>query len=226
MEATTDTATAAGGEREITLRDGTRVTVRPIRPDDAAELRAGFDRLSPESRYRRFLSSTPRLSASYVRYLTDVDHHDHEALVATLPDGEGLGVARFVRSPDDPHVAEVAVTVVDRWQGLGLGTALLELLTDRARAEGIRRFTATMLATNREMRELLEELGPVRELGRWAGAVEVEITLPSSGTGSRLRELLRASASDRVQARLGRVLAGARDRAESAAAVRPRARRQ
>ncbi len=221
MPASSDIATEAPGS-ELTLRDGSCVLVRPIRADDADELRASFERLSPESRYRRFLSSTPHLSASYVRYLTDIDHHDHEAIIATTPDGQGLGVARYVRSPEDPQIAEVAVTVVDEWQGRGLGTALLELLTDRARAEGVGRFTATMLATNREMLELLEELGPVRVLGRSAGTVEVEITLPGTGMGPHLQELLRASASDRIQARLGQLLAAARDRAEAVAAVRPR----
>jgi GNAT superfamily N-acetyltransferase len=136
-----------------------------------------------------------------VRYLTQVDHHDHEALVALTDDGTIVGVARFVRWPRDPEAAEVAVTVADDWQGRGLGTALLGLLVDRARTEGIRRFTALMLATNREMLELLEDLGPVRILERSAGTVEVELTLPRRGTGAHLRELLRGSASGRYELR-------------------------
>ena len=69
-------------ENVVTLRDGSHVTVRPIRPQDAAPLRAGFERLSEESRYRRFLSPMQQLSGPMLRYLTEVDHHDHEALVA------------------------------------------------------------------------------------------------------------------------------------------------
>jgi len=183
----------------VTLRDHSRVAVRPIRPQDAELLRAGFERLSVESRYRRFLSPMQRLSGPILRYLTEVDHHDHEALVAVGPDGALLGVARSVRSRSDPEVAEAAVTVVDDWQGRGLGTALLGLLADRARAEGIRRFTALMLASNREMLDLFEGLGPVRILERSSGTVELEITLPRRGAGPHLRELLRGSASGRYE---------------------------
>jgi protein lysine acetyltransferase len=192
-------AAAQPHEITVTLRDGPPVIVRPIRPQDSEPLRAGFERLSEESRYRRFLSPMPRLSGPMLRYLTEVDHHDHEALVAVGADGALLGVARMVRSRSDPEVAEVAVTVVDDWQGRGLGTALLGLLADRARAEGIRRFTALMLASNREMRDLFEDLGPVRILERASSTIELEITLPSSGAGPHLRELLRGSASGRYQ---------------------------
>jgi len=186
-------------ENVVTLRDGSHVTVRPIRPQDAAPLRAGFERLSEESRYRRFLSPMQQLSGPMLRYLTEVDHHDHEALVALGAGGTLLGVARSVRSRSDPRVAEAAVTVADDWQGRGLGTALLGLLADRARAEGIRRFTALMLATNREMIDLFEELGPIRILERASGTIELEITLPGRGAGPHLRELLRGSASGRYK---------------------------
>jgi len=181
----------------ITLRDGSPVYVRPIRPEDADELRAGFERLSPESRYRRFLTYTEHLGPAFVRYLTDVDHHDHEALIAVAEDGSGVGVARYVRSASDRASAEAAVTVVDDWQGRGAGTALLALLADRARAEGIERFTALLLASNREMLALFRELGVVRTIDRRSGTIEIEIALPATGTGPNLAELLRGSASGR-----------------------------
>src|SRR5688500_15949518 len=117
----------------IRLRDGSQVAVRPIEADDKARLKAGFERLSMESRYRRFFSPLPRLSASQLRYLTEVDHHDHEALVATDAGGDIIAVARYVRSQEEPQVAEVAVTVVDDLQGRGLGSALQDALADRAR---------------------------------------------------------------------------------------------
>ena len=83
------------------------------------------------------------LSAAQLDYLVDVDHHDHEAIVAVDPiSGEGLAVARYIRSNEDAEVAEVAVTVADDWQGRGLGRALLDRLSYRARREGVRRFTA------------------------------------------------------------------------------------
>lgn len=190
---------ARPGETVVTLRDGSRATVRPISTQDAEPLRAGFERLSEESRYRRFLAPMQSLTGPMLRYLTDVDHHSHEALVAVAPDGTLIGVARFVRRPSDPEVAEVAVTVADDHQGHGLGTALLGLLADRARAEGIRRFTALMLASNREMLELIEELGPARTIEQAAGTVELEITLPPHGTGPHLGTLLRGSASGRYR---------------------------
>ncbi len=190
---------ASGSELPIvvTLRDRSRVTVRPIRPDDAEPLRAGFERLSEESRYRRFLSPMYKLSEPMLRYLTEVDHHDHEALIAVVADGTVVGVARSVRSRSDPQVAEVAVTVADDWQGRGLGTALLGLLADRARGEGIRCFSALMLDTNRDMLDLFEDLGPIRIIERGSGTTELEITLPRSGAGPHLDELLRGSASGR-----------------------------
>jgi GNAT superfamily N-acetyltransferase len=117
------------------LRDGARVLVRPIAPDDRAALAAGFARLSPESRFRRFLSPKKQLTEDDLDVLTRVDHHDHEALVALEADtGEGIGVARFVRT--GPDRAEPAVVVADDWQGRGVGTLLLDLLAERAWEEG------------------------------------------------------------------------------------------
>ena len=82
----------------VTLRDGAQVDVRPVEPEDRAALAEGFERLSPESRYRRFFGPMPRLSDRDLDYLTRVDHHDHEALVAVdALTGDGIGVARYVR---------------------------------------------------------------------------------------------------------------------------------
>ncbi len=192
-------ADARPREIAVTLRDGSNVTVRPISPQDAGALRASFERLSQESRYRRFLSPMTELGGPMLRYLTEIDHHDHEALIATGADGTIVGVARSVRSRSDPQVAEAAVTVADDWQGRGLGTALLGLLADRARVEGITRFTALILATNREMLDVFEGLGPVRILKLGSGTAELEITLPRRGAGAPLSELLRGSAGGRYE---------------------------
>lgn len=166
--------TGASDDETIGLRDGSRVRVRPIRPADKAALSEAFERLSDESRYQRFLSPMPELRPMDLVYLTEVDHHDHEALVAFGGDGTAVGVARYVRLPERPGAAEFAVTVADDWQRRGLGTLLIERLGARARAEGVRRFEASVLARNHEMLGLLEKLGTFR-VRRGAGAVvEVE----------------------------------------------------
>jgi RimJ/RimL family protein N-acetyltransferase len=171
-----------------------RLVIRPIAPDDKQRLAEGFERLSERSRYRRFLSPHPRLSEGELRYLTEVDHHDHEALVALDPaTGEGVGVARYVRSESDPTAAELAVTVSDDWQGRGVGGRLVAALAERAHKNGIHRFTALMLAENERMLSLLHELGDVRELQAEQGTVELAVELPESGL-DRLRGLLRAIA--------------------------------
>src|SRR2546423_7093751 len=110
---------------EQALADGTRFFVRHIRPDDAAMIRDGFERLSPAARYRRFFGGMSELSDDALKYLTVGDGKDHVALVAgqespDLKTERGFGVARFIRMPDEPQVAEAAVTVVDDMQRRGL----------------------------------------------------------------------------------------------------------
>jgi RimJ/RimL family protein N-acetyltransferase len=185
------------------LRDGERIEIRPIRSDDREALAEGIRRLSPESRYRRFFSPIERLSDEQLSYLTDVDHHDHEALVAVEPETEcGIGVARFVRSESDAEVAEFAVAVADDWHNRGVGSALIQRLTERAREEGIRRFSGSILEENRAMLELADELGDVRVRDRSAGAVEIEVELPEEGIGAALRVTLRAAGRGLLRMRL------------------------
>jgi hypothetical protein len=86
------------------LKDGSGIEIRPIRPDDRENVAAGLNRLGPESIYRRVLAPMESLSEAELDYLTQVDHHHHEALVALVPETqEGLGVARFEREPDEPE---------------------------------------------------------------------------------------------------------------------------
>jgi RimJ/RimL family protein N-acetyltransferase len=143
------------------LRDGSLVLVRQVRSSDVALLADCFDRLSERSRRSRFLGNKARLSSAELRFLTCVDHHDHEALAALDRLGRGAGVARYVRDREDRGSAEIAVTIVDEWQGRGLGSKLLELLSDRARAEGIVRFTATVALGNVASERLVRNAGGV-----------------------------------------------------------------
>jgi RimJ/RimL family protein N-acetyltransferase len=162
------------------LRDGSTVLIRQVRGTDAPLLADGFARLSARSRQMRFLSNKKRLSEAELRYYTEVDHHDHEALGALSPaDGRGVGIARYIRDADDPRAAEIAVTVADDWQGRGLGAELLAQLSDRAREAGICRFIATVSADNMAMTALLSKMGA--ELAdRSRGIVEYHVALESA----------------------------------------------
>jgi RimJ/RimL family protein N-acetyltransferase len=158
---------SSGWNRPVRLRDGSAVVINPVRSADAPLLAEGFERLSAKSRLTRFLSPKKQLSARELRYFTDIDHHDHEALGAiSIEDGRGVGIARYVRDTDDPQAAEIAVTIVDEWQGRGLGTLLLTQLSKRARQEGISRFNALVADGNEPVLALLRrtssELRPVR----------------------------------------------------------------
>jgi GNAT superfamily N-acetyltransferase len=176
----------------VQLRDGSRVRVRQGRRTDRELLVRAFERLNPESSYLRFLTPTHALTSSTVRYMTELDHHDHEAMIAVDERGEeGLGDALYIRDPRRSDTAEVAVTVLDEWQDRGLGTLLLEVLSARALDEGVGTFTALMLDRNRAMMDLFERLGPVRVVARSAGTVEIEVAIPAVAVAPELRELLR-----------------------------------
>ncbi len=145
---------------DVCLRNGTRVLIRPIKPDDKALLARGMASLSPRSARMRFLAPKNHLSLAELRYLTEIDHVDHYALVAVLADDPTTmaGVARWVRDAEHPDRAEVAVVVGDCHQGQGLGTTLGTALADGARALGIGRFTATMLPENTAARRLFAHI--------------------------------------------------------------------
>jgi len=155
-------------DRVHRLRDGTLVRLRTIGPADRARLVAGFERLSPETRYKRFFSAVPRLPEGLLARLLDTDEWNHLAIGAERLRADGsaeealVGVARFIRSASDSESAETAVTVTDELQHQGLGTLLLTALADAARARGVRRFSARVLAGNAPMKALLRGLGAGR----------------------------------------------------------------
>lgn len=175
------------------LRDGSAVVIRALGSGDRELLRSGFDRLSERSRYLRFQSPLTELSDAQLSYLTVVDHHDHEALVALDVDtDDAVGVARFVRIGD--VVAECAIVVADDWQNRGLGTELLDRLVERAREEGIERFTALVLADNADALRLLERLGDTVRHGV-GSQIELEIELPAPRESTAQLRLVLAAAA-------------------------------
>jgi len=167
----------------VTLRDGTTVTIRPIRPDDAPRLQAFHARLSPESIYMRFLDQRRQLSDPDARRLVTLDDQTRMAWVATREqDGDEriLGVARYdVIDPNRPEVAEAAIIVEDRYQGKGLGTLLVERLVAYARAHGIREFVAEVSVENYRMLRFIQRTGlPVEKKLDW-GMWDIHVKLES-----------------------------------------------
>jgi GNAT superfamily N-acetyltransferase len=186
--------------RYVTLRSGTNVLLRPIRPADRPRIAAGMQELSPATRYLRFHAAIEELSEDQLDHLTQVDHVDHEAIVAIdldHPDVPGVGVARYIRTAEDPAVAEAAITVADRYQGSGAGTLLLGAIARRARDNGIRVFRNYVLDGNHVMLEVFDNLGAERELqtdGLWRVDLAVpddEAQLPDSPAGRAFGELAR-----------------------------------
>jgi RimJ/RimL family protein N-acetyltransferase len=186
------------------LRDGaTRLNIRPITPADRDELRRAFQASSARTRYLRFMGVMRELSDEMLDYLTNVDGKDHVALVATVtsPDMKserGVGVARFIRMKDEPHVAEGAITVVDDMQSKGVGTALAFELERAARANDIRAMRADVLEANETMRTILEAAGAKKLPAEDPGVVSYEIALepdePPPFPERLLTRLLRAAA--------------------------------
>jgi RimJ/RimL family protein N-acetyltransferase len=171
------------------------LTIRPIEPGDRELVRAFYDELSERSRRLRFLVPTSELSDEDLSYFTDVDHKRHEAVIAL--DGERMvGVARYVRTPGQRESAEVAVVVVDDKQNEGIGTALLDDLTERAREHGITRYTALVSRDNDVVLGAIDRAGAERT-GTTGDGGEVEFALdlpPEGGLGERLRDALRGVA--------------------------------
>jgi RimJ/RimL family protein N-acetyltransferase len=162
----------------VRLRDGATILIRPVEPDDAAQLKVGFEHLGAVSRYRRFLTPIDHLSPRQLSYLTRVDHASHEAIAALdASTGEGIGIARYLRDPGDARLAEVAITVADTWQGRGVGTALLDRLSARARAAGIDRITARMIVGNDAARRLIAHAADITSEQREPGSVLITARL-------------------------------------------------
>jgi GNAT superfamily N-acetyltransferase len=164
----------------VRLNSGLAVDIRALEPTDGPALNAAYERLSDESKYKRFMAAKPHLSRRDVAYLTRIDGDCHVALVATLS-GEHdqiIGVARFVRLPDDPETAEFAIVIGDPYQGDGLGSALMSRLAQAATDHGIRRLRGTMLAENVGAHKLTRRLaGELAHERRFGSVDELEIEL-------------------------------------------------
>jgi RimJ/RimL family protein N-acetyltransferase len=165
--------------REIEeLRDGRRVEIRALRPDDRANMLAAVGRISAQSLYRRFFGAKRDFSEQEKAYYLDVDFVNHVALVATVEQGgrtEIVGGARYVVV--QPGTAEVAFAVVDEFQGKGIGSTLMRHLTRLARKAGLKEIIAEVLPENAAMLKVFEKSGTDVATKHDAGVVHVRLQI-------------------------------------------------
>lgn len=148
-----------------TLRNGASVLIREVTPDDRHLLEIGFAHLSVRARYFRFLGSRENLTEKELDTFTATNGPDQIAVGALLRDGptpEPIGIARYIRLPDQQHIAEIAITIVDHYQHQGLGGLFLDVLAKFARSGGITEFNALVHSENTAMLQLLGQFGAVR----------------------------------------------------------------
>ncbi len=194
------TETSAPDADVVTLADGGRILIRQLVPSDRDELAQRYLQLSPTARRLRFFNAPDHLSERLLDYLMDVDGPDHCALVACAIDEEhtpGVGLARYVRSRDDPSAAEAAVTVLDDYQNRGIATMLLRRLNDEARDHGISTFTASVMWENGALLDGLRAFG-AEVAPSEPGVASVRIALPDPEValpGSDLHRALRIFAA-------------------------------
>jgi RimJ/RimL family protein N-acetyltransferase len=165
-------------QRSETLKDGTLVRIRQIQPNDKQGILLGMAHMSPQSRRNRFFSAINTLPDQILRDLTELDHDSHDAWVAVTGPTQfphPVGVARYVRHPHDPHVAEIALAVVDEFQSIGMGTIFADILHEAARERGISEFSAIVLADNKKVLAMARKYGAT---GQFRSSGEYEIRAP------------------------------------------------
>jgi GNAT superfamily N-acetyltransferase len=161
------------------------VEIRALAPADREGLAQAFSRLSEQTRRRRFHGLARRLGESDLDRLTQIDHHEHEALAAVAPDsGRIVGVARYIVLPHHPRAAEVAIAVDDEWQGRGIGRRLMSELVSRARGQGVTRLLAYVDADNGPVLGWIARAGGVAAADD-GDATVYSISLDHPGKGRR-----------------------------------------
>ncbi len=161
------------------LDDGTPTLIRPLRTEDRGDILAGFQRISPHSRYLRYSSAGAKLTNDDLDTLTCTDEKKCLALGAvdlSMPGHYGMGVARYIACEDEPGTAEIAIVIVDEYQGRGLGSLMLDLLITIARKNGFTSLCGYVLPENRAMIRLLKKVNATlnHETG---GIIRIDIPL-------------------------------------------------
>jgi RimJ/RimL family protein N-acetyltransferase len=167
-------------QREMALRDGRRVLIRPILPSDAPELADAIKTADPDTLYRRFLGGPPRVTPALLAHLTVIDYVQRFALVAIDPaTGRGVAIARY--EPAGDGVADVAVAVRPEWRRVDLATVLILLLAKAAAERGIHTFSASYLAENRPVAALVKDAGGLAQQIIEQGIAEFRLALDRRG---------------------------------------------
>lgn len=184
---------------DIKLNDGTPVLLRPVLPEDRQRLQNELSLMSEESRHQRFFSAILEFSEEQLSYFTQVDQTSHVAWIAldaAAPGQPGLGIARFIRYPDQPRMAEVAFAVIDSYHAKGLGSALLATLYLKAQSHGIETLRALVLVDNGRVTTWLHRLGAVGKPSA-DGVLELDLPvhrdrtkLPRNSTAKQFGKLL------------------------------------
>jgi GNAT superfamily N-acetyltransferase len=190
-----------------TLRDGTRLTLRCIEPDDKQRLRDGLRHYSPATLYRRFFAPVTELSPEQLKFLTEVDQVDHVAWLVLdddHPELPGIGVTRWVRLQDEPTIAETALIVQDAYQGRGIGTLLFALLNETARAGGVATLRSLVLNENNRFIATLVAYGAtLKHENHGLMRVDLPVYSELDATGTqRIPSQVYAAAIAEVRARL------------------------
>ncbi len=188
---------------DVLLRDGSVLRMRALQQSDREPLIALFNRCSPETIRYRFLRMITSLPDSLVDKLVEVDGQNHVALVVTQgegPDEKILAVGRYFAEEARPQVAEVSFMIEDAMQRRGLGTILLDTLADIARSHNITRFSADVLADNRQMLSVFRKAGYGLSSNISYGVTHLEFPILRSETAEKRREAQEAE-SERVSLR-------------------------
>jgi GNAT superfamily N-acetyltransferase len=168
---------------EERLKDGSKLSIRAIRPEDKHMLQEEFKRLSPRSVYFRFFTHRDEFTEEELKYFTEVDFVRHVAIGASYNLGEGeipVGVGRYIvpKTEAVPTSAEFAIVVADAYRGLGIGTCLFKHLVKIASSNGLSSLTALVLSENLKMLQLIYNSGlPVIQTTNSAGVIEIRLDL-------------------------------------------------
>ncbi len=168
-------------ERHETLRDGTELFFRPVKPTDEQELTEMLYSLSTESVRKRFFSHTTAFPHRDVQQLTNIDYEQNLAIVGTVPGPAGeeelVAIAQYFLDPRT-MAAEIAFIVQDEWQDKGMGSLLMRRLAKIAAERGVKRFDASVLPENKAMLAVFQNSGyPVKtEFDGDSYSIEIELT--------------------------------------------------